>query len=172
MAAPDPQIVVGGADPDLEAELSRELDVYNLSRTGTDAPRELTLKAHDVDGRLVAGLSGWTWGTCAAISMVWVREDQRGEGWGTRLMATAEEEARNRGCERAAVSSFTFQAPGRDWPYRRHPSRGVRRRAPDQAPLGQGGVRGPLLPRGSGAYGPTAQVGGGPVETACRWSTG
>lgn len=112
MPAPDPQIVVGGADPDLEAELSRELDVYNLSRTGTDAPRELTLKAHDVDGRLVAGLSGWTWGTCAAISMVWVREDQRGEGWGTRLMATAEEEARNRGCERAAVSSFTFQAPG------------------------------------------------------------
>jgi len=112
MPAPDPQIVVGGADPDLEAELSRELDVFNLSRTGTDAPRELTLKAHDVDGRLVAGLSGWTWGTCAAISMVWVREDQRGEGWGTRLMATAEEEARNRGCERAAVSSFTFQAPG------------------------------------------------------------
>ena len=36
MPAPDPQIVVGGADPDLEAELSRELDVYNLSRTGTD----------------------------------------------------------------------------------------------------------------------------------------
>ncbi len=74
--------------------------------------RELTLKAHDADGRLVAGLSGWTWGTCAAISMVWVREDQRGEGWGTRLMAAAEDEARNRGCERAAVSSFTFQAPG------------------------------------------------------------
>ena len=111
MTAPDPQIVVGGSDPDLEAQLSRELDVFNLSRTGTDAPRELTLKAHDEGGDLVAGLSGWTWGTCAAIAMVWVREDQRGAGWGTRLMAAAEDEARARGCERAAVSSFTFQAP-------------------------------------------------------------
>lgn len=112
MTAPDPQIVVGGADADLEAQLSRELDVYNLSRTATDAPRELSLKVLDPDGSLVAGLSGWTWGTCAAIDMVWVREDRRGEGWGTRLMAIAEEEARTRGCERAAVSSFTFQAPG------------------------------------------------------------
>ena len=43
--------------------------------------------------------------------MVWVREDRRGEGWGTRLMAAAEEEARERGCQRVAVSSFTFQAP-------------------------------------------------------------
>jgi GNAT superfamily N-acetyltransferase len=112
MTTPDPEIVVGGADADLEAQLSRELDVFNLSRTGTDAPREMTLRAHDTEGSLIAGLSGWTWGTCAAIAMVWVREDQRGEGWGRRLVTAAEEEARARGCGRAAVSSFTFQAPG------------------------------------------------------------
>jgi GNAT superfamily N-acetyltransferase len=111
MSAVEQPILVGGADPDLEAQLSRELDIFNLTRTGSEAPRELTLKVTDEQGGLVAGLSGWTWGTCAAIAMVWVREDRRGEGWGTRLMAAVEEEARERGCQRVAVSSFTFQAP-------------------------------------------------------------
>ena len=43
--------------------------------------------------------------------MVWVREDGRGQGWGRRLLEAAEGVARERGCERINVSSFTFQAP-------------------------------------------------------------
>ena len=111
MTAPDPQIVVGGSDPDLEAQLSRELDVFNLSRTGTDAPRELTLKAHDEGGDIVAGLSGWTWGTCAAIAMAWVREDQRGAGWGTRLHGGSRGRGAGERLRAGGRSSFTFQAP-------------------------------------------------------------
>lgn len=59
----------------------------------------------------MAGLSGWTWGTCAGIGMVWVRGDARGEGWGTRMLSRAEDVARERGCRQLLVSSFTFQAP-------------------------------------------------------------
>ncbi len=44
--------------------------------------------------------------------MLWVREDARMEGWGSKLLRAAEEEARRRGCDRLIVSSFTFQAPG------------------------------------------------------------
>jgi len=43
--------------------------------------------------------------------MVWVREDHRRDGWGGRLLARAEEVARERGCRQVLVSSFTFQAP-------------------------------------------------------------
>ncbi len=43
--------------------------------------------------------------------MVWVREDARQSGWGGRLLDAAERVARDRGCERVHVSSFTFQAP-------------------------------------------------------------
>ncbi|WP_143660747.1 GNAT family N-acetyltransferase, partial [Streptomyces fradiae] len=65
----------------------------------------------------VGGLTAWTWGGLLGVEMLWVREDSRRGGWGGRLLEAAEEEARRRGCDRACVSSFTFQAP--DF-YRRH----------------------------------------------------
>jgi ribosomal protein S18 acetylase RimI-like enzyme len=43
--------------------------------------------------------------------MLWVREDQRHAGWGSRLLRAAEEESVRRGCTEVIVSSFTFQAP-------------------------------------------------------------
>lgn len=73
--------------------------------------REFTVKVQDDDGELVAGLSGWTWGTCAGIGMVWVRQDSRRGGWGGRMLEAAEELAMERGCRQILVSSFTFQAP-------------------------------------------------------------
>lgn len=69
------------------------------------------MRIDDRDGELIGGLRGWTWGTCAGISMLWVREDARRDGWGRRLVAAAEHVARERGCEQVVVSSFTFQAP-------------------------------------------------------------
>lgn len=49
--------------------------------------------------------------------MMWVREDRRHQGWGSRLLRTAEDEALRRGCDRVVASSFTFQAPAF---YQRH----------------------------------------------------
>lgn len=43
--------------------------------------------------------------------MVWVREDARRSGVGSRLLVAAEQIARERACKRLTVSSFTFQAP-------------------------------------------------------------
>lgn len=90
--------------------LSKELGAYNVATSGCDDQREFTVKVEDDQG-LVAGLSGWTWGTCAGIAMVWVREDSRRSGVGRRLLAAAEQVARDRACLRLTVSSFTFQAP-------------------------------------------------------------
>lgn len=101
---------IAEGDPDLDARLSKELDAYNVAACGISDQQEFTVKVEDSDG-LVAGLSGWTWGTCAGIGMVWVRDDHRRGGLGSRLLAAAEQVARARGCERITVSSFTFQAP-------------------------------------------------------------
>ena len=89
-----------------------ELSEYNLATSGVHVRSEFTVKIEDDAGDLVAGLSGWTWGTCAGISLVWVREDRRTQGAGARLLAAAERVARERGCHQIVVSSFTFQAPG------------------------------------------------------------
>ncbi len=106
------QLVIAGGDPELDSRLSDELDTYNVTASGLNAlPDEFTVKAEDDAGQLMAGLSGWTWGTCAGIAMVWVREDCRKAGWGGLLLEAAEDLARKRGCRQIMVSSFTFQAP-------------------------------------------------------------
>ncbi|MFE3073953.1 GNAT family N-acetyltransferase [Streptomyces sp. NPDC059247] len=112
-------VSVGHRDPELDARLSRGLDEVNFPATGTTAADQgsLTVKVTDDAGELVGGLSGWTWGGLFGIEMLWVRAEDREEGWGSRLLLAAEEEARLRGCDRASVSSFTFQAPAF---YRRH----------------------------------------------------
>jgi GNAT superfamily N-acetyltransferase len=111
-----PHLSVGDGDPALDERLSNELDAHNFEAVGRDDLRELTVRVDD-DGELVAGASGWTWGTCAGLGMLWVDERVRREGWGGRVLAAAEDVARERGCRQLLVSSFTFQAP--DF-YRRH----------------------------------------------------
>ena len=113
-AADDPAraLRVGEGDDDLDARLDAGLDEYNLQAVGVGDQRKITVRVDDEHGELVGGLRGWTWGTCAGISMLWVRADARGDGWGRRLVAAAEQVARERGCVQVVVSSFTFQAPG------------------------------------------------------------
>ena len=106
------RLTIGDRDAELDARLDAELSDYNLTTSGVHVRTEFTVKIEDDAGELVAGLSGWTWGTCAGISLVWVREDRRTQGAGARLLAAAERVARERGCHQLVVSSFTFQAPG------------------------------------------------------------
>ncbi|MEV0266943.1 GNAT family N-acetyltransferase [Streptomyces sp. NPDC050617] len=110
--APRPTLSVGGLDTELSDRLNDGLIAYNNATAGADAAETLSVKITDADGQVAGGLTGWTWGGLFDIELVWVREDCRGDGWGRRIMAAAEAEAVRRGCDRAIVSSFTFQAPG------------------------------------------------------------
>ena len=105
------QLLVGGADTELKAVLSAGLEAYNTAAIDAGEQRELSVKVVAEDGSVVAGLAGWTWGTCAGTSLVWVREDARRQGWGGQLLAAAERVAWQRGCQQIIVTSFTFQAP-------------------------------------------------------------
>jgi len=106
------RLTVGDKDAELDARLDAELSAYNLATSGVHDQAEFTVRIEDDGGELVAGLSGWTWGTCAGISLVWVREDRWAQGTGARLLEAADQVARERGCRQIVVSSFTFQAPG------------------------------------------------------------
>lgn len=107
----DSTLTIGGADAGLQARLDAELTAFNLSATGATSIDDFSVQIRDPDGALVAGLTGWVWGDCGGVSMIWVREDQRGRGAGSRLLAAAEREAAHRGCDRIILSSFTFQTP-------------------------------------------------------------
>ena len=105
-------LVAGEGDRDLRERLDQEIIAFNLAATGYHDARLLSIAARGDSGDLRAGLSGWTWGGCGYIELLWVRDDQRGTGLGARLLAAAEAEIRRRGCDRVTLDTHSFQAPG------------------------------------------------------------
>ena len=83
----------------------------NVERTGLSDGQWLSIFVRDDDGVIAAGLHGWTWGGGCRVQTLWVRSDLRRHGYGTRLLAAAEQEARARGCDRLFLDTFSFQAP-------------------------------------------------------------
>jgi GNAT superfamily N-acetyltransferase len=99
-------------DPGLAGLLSQRIYEFNVSMTGLDDGRDLSLRALSTTGELIAGLTGWIWGGCCYVDVLWVDADHRGAGIGTRLLALAERRAIERGAVVMALSSHSFQAPG------------------------------------------------------------
>jgi GNAT superfamily N-acetyltransferase len=102
-----------GDDPSAEDVrfLQDRLYEYNVEQTGWDDGRWLSVLLREADGRIAGGLHGWTWAGWLKVNDFWVREDLRGQGHGTRLLAMAEDEARARGCMLATLDTYSFQAP-------------------------------------------------------------
>jgi GNAT superfamily N-acetyltransferase len=84
---------------------------YNVERTGIADGKLVSHVARDLGGDIVAGIYGWTWGGCLEVRILWVREDLRGRGLGSSLLAAAEQVARERGCVLAVLDTHSFQAP-------------------------------------------------------------
>ncbi len=91
--------------------LEEQLFAFNMARTGYHDGRDVAILIRDDQGAIIAGLWGWTWGGMMKIQYLWVREDQRGQDYGTRLLQAAEAEGRARGCRQVALDTHSFQAP-------------------------------------------------------------
>jgi ribosomal protein S18 acetylase RimI-like enzyme len=114
----DPNLVVSdNAKPEDLQFLEERVNEYNFATTGCRDARLLVILLRDSAGRIYAGLSGHTWGGVGEIRFLWVDEQRRHMGIGSRLLRAAEEEARSRGCRKIVLSTHSFQAP--DF-YRKH----------------------------------------------------
>lgn len=91
--------------------LEDRLYEFNSAATGIADGAWLAIFVRDDNQRIVAGICGNSWGACAEIRQFWVEEARRGQGWGTRLLEAAEQEARRRGCRQMLLMTFSFQAP-------------------------------------------------------------
>jgi ribosomal protein S18 acetylase RimI-like enzyme len=85
---------------------------YNVQQTGRDDGQWLAIFIRDADGTIVAGLNGWTWAGWLKVLNLWIHEDRRRRRLGRELLGAAEKEAVARGCTRATLDTFSFQAPG------------------------------------------------------------
>jgi GNAT superfamily N-acetyltransferase len=103
------------AERTLASRLIDAINEHNLEATGIRDIREFVIA--ESDDELAGGVYGWSWGGTCWVEALWVREDRRKHGLGSRLLAAAEAEARRRGCHQLALDTHTFQAPAF---YRRH----------------------------------------------------
>ena len=99
------------ADPDpldlevLETKIRREAS----AAMGLGDEVDLAIFVRDA-GKVVAGISGWTWGDCCELQSLWVEPSLRGRGMATRLLAAAEAAAAARGCSQTVHFTWDFQA--------------------------------------------------------------
>jgi diamine N-acetyltransferase len=102
------------------AYLARQIRAFNgarsaphrLARIPEHAPKPLHIFLNDVNGLVRGGLTGQTVWQWLEIDYLWLDERLRGRDYGAELMRRAEAEAKRRGCLRAVVGTFSFQARG------------------------------------------------------------
>lgn len=108
---PDWKIVISDEASELDqSALRHAMHEFNQSATGYRDGSALSCFLYEED-RLAAAIHGYSWGGCAQIEYLWVAEAHRAKGWGSRLLAAAEQEARRRGCSSIVLDSHSFQAP-------------------------------------------------------------
>ena len=95
-----------------ETDYIREaLNQFNCAHVGDDGHTPLNLIEYDADGNIIGGLLGGTYWGWMYIDILWVREDHRRQGVGSRLLTEAEKEAMRRGCHHVHVDTMSWQAP-------------------------------------------------------------
>lgn len=72
--------------------------------------RPLYILLRDREGKLRGGLIADTYWNWLDVDDFWLEESLRGKGLGSKMLQAAEQEAVGRGCRRAKLETFSFQA--------------------------------------------------------------
>jgi ribosomal protein S18 acetylase RimI-like enzyme len=82
---------------------------FNREQTGNERPRPVACFLRD-DGRIVGGVQGSLWGRSMHIDALWVDEEYRDGGYGSKLMRTIEEYAAEHDHPLVYLETTSFQA--------------------------------------------------------------
>lgn len=84
---------------------------YNHSHLEAKEPEDLGIYLRNEEGMVTAGLVGSTFGLWLMVRYLWLSEELRKQGIGSRILLKAEETAKERGCRYVFLDTFSFQAP-------------------------------------------------------------
>jgi GNAT superfamily N-acetyltransferase len=100
-----------------DTPLPADVDVVKQGLDGYDASQgaevdwvPLALFARNENGIIVAGLTGGTYWGYLYVGRLWAEQEHRKTGLGSRLLAKAEQEARQRGCHSVHLMTGSFNA--------------------------------------------------------------
>ena len=104
--------MMNNAPTEKETEFIRSsLAEFNNGIVGADGHTPLNLVEYDGDGNIIGGLLGGTYWGWMYVDILWVHEDHRKKGIGSRLLSAAETEATRRGCHHVHLDTMSWQAP-------------------------------------------------------------
>jgi GNAT superfamily N-acetyltransferase len=86
------------------------LALFNVAVTGDSYYSPLAIFLKDERGAVLGGALGHVWGGWLDLDTLWVAEPFRGQGYGAKLLVTAQDEARAQGCHGVFLTTFSFQA--------------------------------------------------------------
>lgn len=86
------------------------LSAYNRQHAPDDVFQSLTVFVRDTHGTIVGGLVGGTYWSWFYVETLWLSQEIRAHGYGSRLLAAAEHVAIERGCIGAQLDTMSFQA--------------------------------------------------------------
>ncbi|MDP9894428.1 GNAT superfamily N-acetyltransferase [Variovorax boronicumulans] len=114
MCTPTPPVISTATQEEVRSGvLGLHLRQFNYGFVGEyPESQPVWLNAKDANGELVGGLRAYVFLYWLRIDSLWVAEAARGQKLGTRLLAEAEERARNLGAHSAALETFEWQARG------------------------------------------------------------
>jgi len=112
-AAPDITMPDGELEPADVAVITDGLRAYYVNQAGFYDFRPLAVFVRDPQtGKAVGGLYGRSEFGLVYVAWLFLPEDLRRAGIGSRVLAMAEEEGRRRGCTRIALTTLSIEAPG------------------------------------------------------------
>jgi len=106
--------IVRNPPADIAQALSDGIAGFNRATIADLEPNELEVRFHVVAkeyvGKLVGGLRGACYWNTLHIELLWLADSARGSGIGRKIIAAAEDFAREQGCELALVETTSWQA--------------------------------------------------------------
>ena len=92
-------------------QIRSKLIAHNVSVSDIRHEERIVLTATDNDANLIGGVSSTLWGGCLEIKYIWVSEERRGSGLGSKLLNRLESVVKAKGCRRIILDTYSFQAP-------------------------------------------------------------
>ena len=91
--------------------IRQALTEFNDAIVGKDGHTPLNIVEYDADGNIIGGILAGTYWGWMYIDILWVHQDYRRKGLGSKLLVEAEKEAVRRGCHHVHVDTMSWQAP-------------------------------------------------------------
>ena len=91
--------------------IREELNQFNNERVGEDGHTPLNIVEYDTNGNIIGGILGGTYWGWMYVDILWVHENHRYKGIGSKLLREAVKAAVRRGCHHVHLDTMSWQAP-------------------------------------------------------------